>query len=221
MKNSYSYAVFDLDETLYSTETGLMQAIRWRILTYLQQHLNLSEEESLALQMSYHRRFGTTLQGLQAEHQEIEPNDFLAYVHNVPLSLYLRPDAELKAGLAALPLHRVVFTNSNIEHAERVLQALDIRDVFEDVIDIRRMGFRNKPYPEAYRTLLEAIKTPPEQCIMVEDALRNLVPARELGMTTIYISRQLSFEPHYTVASVNDSVRLIHELVVNHHEVTP
>jgi len=59
----------------------------------------------------------------------------------------------LRKMLLAVPLRRAILTNSNIEHAERILSHMAIRDCFEAVIDIKARNFQNKPAPESYELL--------------------------------------------------------------------
>ena len=52
-----------------------------------------------------------------------------------------------------------------------------------------------KPDPNIYKTLLEELQISSDQCIFVDNSLRNLESATQIGMTTIHFKRSLS---HYT-----------------------
>jgi len=43
----------------------------------------------------------------------------------------------------------------------------------------------SKPDKKVYRLILKKLKARPENCIFIDDHLKNLVPAREMGMKTI------------------------------------
>jgi len=63
-----------------------------------------------------------------------------------------------------------------------VLERIGIADLFADIIDARILGETPKPNPSAYRH----IASPPDATAFFDDSLRNLKPAHELGMTTIW-----------------------------------
>jgi putative hydrolase of the HAD superfamily len=184
------YALFDLDNTLYSPECGLWEAIGERINLYLTERMRLPPAEAAALRMRYLKTFGTTLNGLRLEHA-IDPLEYLGFVHDLPLADYLRPLPTLDAMLARLPQVKVIFTNADAPHARRVLEHLGIGHHFTDIIDILTLNFVNKPDQLAYQRALELIAAAPAECVFVEDTAHNLPPAHELGMRTVLVDPRL------------------------------
>jgi putative hydrolase of the HAD superfamily len=178
--------LFDLDDTLYPPQVGIMNEIRVLILRYIETRLNLSSEEADDLRHRYLQAYGTTMRGLQLNHQ-IDPNDYLEFVHDIPLHEYLSPNPLLDAVLASIPQGKVIFTNASCEHAENVLSLLDIRRHFVRIVDIRDMDYESKPQPTAYRRVCQMLDALPEECVLVEDNPRNLRPAKALGMTTVLV----------------------------------
>ncbi len=178
--------LFDLDETLYPRQAGVMEQIGILMLRYLRTRLNLSPAEADALRRHYFQTYGTTMRGLQINHQ-IDADEFLHYVHDIPLHEYLQPNPSLDAVLASIPQEKVVFTNASREHAERVLHLLGIRRHFGQIVDVRDLGYESKPQPAAYRRICTLLDVRPEECLIVEDNVRNLRPAKALGMVTVLI----------------------------------
>jgi putative hydrolase of the HAD superfamily len=131
-------------------------------------------------------------------HHGVDPEDYLAYVHDIDISGRLHPDPELQVALSAIPLRKAVFTNSSRDHSERVLQALGITDQFEEIFDIRVANYLPKPSPEPYHAVLELINLPASCCIMVEDSPENLRTAKTLGMGTVLVGA-LPATPHVDV----------------------
>ena len=177
----------DLDDTLYPQGNGVWHAIGDRITLFLIDRLGLTEQEAIGLRRRYFEQYGTTLNGLRLHHQ-IDPADYLGFVHDLPLDRYLQPDPALRRMLAALRVQRVVFTNADRAHAERVLNALGIAGEIGSIIDIYALEFANKPELSAYTRAIALASAPgPETCVLVDDMPRNLHPASGLGMTTVYV----------------------------------
>ncbi len=140
---------FDLDDTLYPPNTGLWDAIKDRMNDYMRERLNIPAEQVSALREKYYKQFGTTTRGLQ-EYHDLDTQDFLAYVHDVPLKDYLTPDPTLRSIIASLPTRNLIFTNADVSHADRVLSALGLRDLFEIVVDVNTIAPYCKPMPESF-----------------------------------------------------------------------
>lgn len=197
----HKYILFDLDETLYPRDAGLMQEIGARILRYMVERMGFTPEAAEAKRPYYYHKYGTSLRGLMAE-ETVDAEDYLRFVHDVDITLYIGPNPELDAMLRRIPLSKVVFTNATREHARRVLDALGIADHFPFVVDVRAMDYASKPDPQAYRRILDAIGARAEECIIVEDTPRNLLPAKAMGMKTILVDHQACDEVDYCVSDV-------------------
>ena len=198
----YTTLFFDLDDTLYPASSGLWQEIRSRIEVYMHERLGFAAEEIPTVRRDLFTRYGTTYLGLKQEYR-IDPMDFLAYVHDLPLNRFLAVDPGLRRMLEGLPQQKIIFTNADRNHASRVLTYRGITDCFTGVVDILRNDPYCKPRAEAYlNALAEAGNPSPEQCVMIDDAPRNLVTARELGMYTVYVGDQPCDCAHARIQSI-------------------
>jgi putative hydrolase of the HAD superfamily len=179
--------LFDLDDTLYARASGLWPAIGQRINAYMVERMGLQPDAARALRQVYLDAYGTTLNGLRHEHG-IDPLDYLAFVHDLPLERYLEPSPELQQMLGRLPQRKIIFTNADAPHAQRVITRLGVAQFFERIIDVHALNFVNKPDPRAYQQVLELVGAMPDECLFVDDAVRNLLPAHALGMTAVLVS---------------------------------
>jgi putative hydrolase of the HAD superfamily len=189
MPKTLKYILFDLDETLYPTRSGLMAEIGRLMGRYMEERLGMSPTEVPALREFYYRTYGTTMRGLQIHHG-IDPEDYLAYVHKVPLEDYIGPNDELDRVLAEIEAEKVVFTNASAEHARHVLAILGVERHFNYIIDVRALGYMSKPNPEAYRRALEILGVEGNECLIIDDRVWNLTPAKELGMITVLLDSE-------------------------------
>jgi len=186
--------IFDLDNTLYRADNGIFAQIEARMTEYVMTFLKLPRDAAYARQKDLYRRYGTTLNGLMHEHGAA-PDDYLHYVHDIDLSS-LGPDAALTAAIEKLPGRCFVFTNGCRNHAARILDRLGMAHLFQDVWDIRTMGFVPKPEAGAYASVVEAGGVVCDQAAMFDDIARNLVPARNLGMTTVWLKTDSPWDKH-------------------------
>jgi len=179
--------VFDLDNTLYPAECRLFDQIDVKMKSFISNLLGVDHEEAHRVQKHYFHTYGTTLRGLMTAH-DVQPGPFLEYVHDIDLSA-LPASEKMDAALTGLNGRKIVFTNASHDYAERVLGQLGIRRHFEDVFDIIAADYRPKPDLNSYQKLIERHAFDPTQAAMVEDMSVNLEPARQLGMTTVWVPR--------------------------------
>ena len=210
---SYSHLLLDLDDTLYSSNSGVWEAVLDRIQTYIKTRLSVSEQEAKLLRQRYLDQFGTTLSGLREEFS-VDIGDYLDYVHDVPLDQLLNPDPSLRSMLQTIRVPRVVFTNSYLPHAERVLDRLGVRDEIDQVIDIYALEFQNKPKKESYHLAIDLIGADdPSSIVFVDDRLANLEPAARLEMTTVLVGSQRGDNNHLHIHHINELTMLLPQLM--------
>ncbi len=183
----YRILFLDLDDTLYPSTCGLWQAIGDRIIAFMTDRLDLSVQRANDLRKEYFKSYGTTLNGLRIHHN-VDPIDYLNFVHDVPIDSFLQPDPELREMLAHVDQKRVIFTNASVDHAERVINRLGIEKQIDQVIDIITLDYHSKPDPRAYSLALSLSgETDPSACLLVDDRSRNLIPGGVMGMTTVLV----------------------------------
>jgi putative hydrolase of the HAD superfamily len=177
--------IFDLDNSLYPASANLFELIDVRMGEYIAQRLGCTMVEARIVQKGFFRDHGTTLAGLMKEHG-VEPRDFLEYVHDIDMAR-LTADPRVVAALDLLPGRKFVFTNGDEAYARRVLDRLGLANAFDAVHDIHAMDYVPKPDPRAYAALCRRLDIAPERALFAEDMARNLIPAKQLGMTTVWV----------------------------------
>lgn len=195
--------ICDLDDTIYPADSGVWDAIGDRINEFILQHLPLRPEEVIPLRDEYFHQYGTTLRGLQIRYQ-INPHEYLAFVHDIPLEDYLLPIPELHSALQTIPLPKVIFTNSDRNHAKRVLDHLGVADCFEEIIDVLDLSPYCKPMPESFDILISKVGSPPQRLMLLEDSIRNLNAAQDMGFVTVQVGGQNRNNRHPYIASILD-----------------
>ncbi len=177
--------VFDLDNTLYPVTQRLLEHIDRHMGGFVARFLGVDAKEAHRIQKQYFREYGLTLRGLMLHHN-LDPARY--YTEMTPMDLNeVDPNPELARSIASLSGRKVIYTNASAHHAEMVLDRLGMNDLFDAVYDIEAAGWIPKPAIESYRVLCERHDIDPARAVMIDDIARNLAPAAELGMTTVWM----------------------------------
>ena len=177
--------IFDLDNTLYPASSNLFERVSKRMTYFIQKEFQLEEEPARDLQRKMFRKYGTTMRGLMTEY-DIDAEEFLHFVHDIDVS-DMNKDPELAELLSKLPGRRLIYTNGSVPHAKRITGQLGIEHLFEDIFDIVASRFVPKPAPEPYDEMINRFNVDPKRSLMVEDMAKNLRPAADLGMITVWL----------------------------------
>ena len=177
--------IFDLDNTLYPPSTNLFLQVDQRIRVYVARLLNVSEADAETIQRTFYREHGTTLRGLMLKHN-VDPDDFLAFVHDIDHSV-VKPDPALGEALMRLPGQKYIFTNGSRSHAEKVAARLGFPGHFADIFDIIAADLVPKPERETYDRFVKRFGVTPERAAMFEDLTRNLIVPKSIGMKTVLV----------------------------------
>ncbi len=182
---SIKFWIFDLDNTLYSGNTRVFEQVDKKMTEYISKKLKVDKEGAKKIQKSYFHKYNTTLNGMIKNHK-INAYEFLEFVHDINID-FLHKDPELAKEIEKLDGIKIIFTNGSRKHALNVTKRLGVDQLFDDIFDIVDCNFIPKPLMEPYKKLVEKHKIDPKLCVLVEDIARNLKPAYEMGMKTVWI----------------------------------
>jgi putative hydrolase of the HAD superfamily len=205
------YILFDLDNTLYPQESGLFLLIEERIKGYLRIRLGLTKEEAAALRRRYLREYGFTLVGLMAHHR-VDPQDYLAFVHEVNIERALGEDTGLAHMMSRIPLEKVIVTNATQRHAQRVIRSLGVEPCFSHIFDIAFMEYCPKPHPSSFHKVMQYLGVTGEECLMLDDHPPTLATASELGMTTVYVGKAEQITADYQIEEIKGLEGVLRDL---------
>jgi putative hydrolase of the HAD superfamily len=181
-----------------------MQEIGHRINQYMVERLRFEPAEVVKMRDDFLHKFGTTLNALRRFYS-VDPDEYLDYVHDIALGNHLQYEPDLDRMLGRMKMNKIIFTNADAKHARRVLSRLGILRHFESIIDIHMLDFINKPDPRAYAKALDFACVQPEECVLVEDSMVNIIPAAKLGMTTVYVGDGSRMNgAHHRISCITD-----------------
>ena len=192
-QNSFQNWIFDLDNTMYDINLGLFKKISNRITDFIMSKYYLDIDQAKKIQKEYYLKYGLTLRGLIVE-KKLEPEEFLDYVHDVEHP-DLKKNDQLISKIRILEGKKIIFTNATSKHAKKILKILELEHDFDQIIDIKDLEYIPKPDKRSYKKLLECLNLNKEnldKTIFFEDTVKNLIPAKELGITTVWMKNSIN-----------------------------
>ena len=192
-QNSFQNWIFDLDNTMYDINLGLFKKISNRITDFIMYKYSLDIDQAKKIQKEYYLKYGLTLRGLIVE-KKLEPEEFLDYVHDVEHP-ELKKNDQLISKIRILEGKKIIFTNATSKHAKKILKILELENDFDQIIDIKDLEYIPKPDKRSYKKLLECLNLNKEnldKTIFFEDTVKNLIPAKELGITTVWMKNSIN-----------------------------
>ena len=177
--------IFDLDNTLYSADSGIFQQVHKLMGEFISKNLNMEMPEAKKLQAKYYKQHGTTLRGLMDNHG-IDPDYFLDEVHRLDYSI-VSSNEILNQELQKLEGRKIIYTNANNKHAIDVLDRIDLANFFDEIFDIKMANYIPKPEIKPYEQIIDLFNIDPESSAMFDDIAKNLVPAKKVNFTSVWI----------------------------------
>ncbi len=177
--------IFDLDNTLYSADSGIFQQVHKLMGEFISKNLNMDLPEAKKLQAKYYKQHGTTLRGLMDNHG-IDPDYFLDEVHKLDYSI-VNSNKILNQELYKLNGRKIIYTNANKKHAVDVLARIDLSNFFDEIFDIKMANYIPKPELKPYEQLINLFDIEAETSAMFDDIAKNLVPAKKVKFTSVWI----------------------------------
>jgi len=185
-----NFWIFDLDNTIYDPKSKIFDQIDLRMKQFISSRLNISKEEAFKIQKKFYNEYGTTLSGLM-KHYQIQPNEFLKFVHDVDLSK-LKKCSHLFKEINQLPGRKIIYTNGDQDYAKKVLNSLGVESLFEYILDITKSKYIPKPSVEPLITYLNKNNINLKTCVYFEDLEKNLENAHKYGITTVHIEDKIN-----------------------------
>jgi putative hydrolase of the HAD superfamily len=123
-----------------------------------------------------------------------DPQDLAEYwATQLDFSLLGGPKLQVLQDLKECPLQLIAFSNGPRKYVKRVLQHLELFELFgeERLFAVDDVLPACKPEKEAFDKVLQAVGvSSPAECVMVEDSMKNIRQCRSLGMKTILVAGQ-------------------------------
>ncbi len=187
--------LIDLDNTVYPEDSNIFKQIDKKMKIFISENLNISLEKAYKIQKKYFINNGTTLRGLMTNHN-IKPKPFLDFVHNIDLSS-IKKNNILSVQLEKYEGKKIIFTNGTKAHAKRVLKKIGIEKNIDNIFDIIDANYIPKPNISTYKKVINKYSLNPKSTVMIDDLPNNLKAAKILGIKTVLIKIEFSYNNTY------------------------
>ncbi len=184
-KENINTWIFDLDNTLYSADSGIFQQVHKLMGEFISKNLNMDMPNAKKLQAKYYKQHGTTLRGLMDNHG-IDPDYFLDEVHRLDYSI-VSSNKILNQELQKLEGRKIIYTNANKKHTIDVLERIGLSNFFDEIFDIKMANYIPKPELKPYEQIINLFDIEPKTSAMFDDIAKNLVPAKKVKFTSVWI----------------------------------
>lgn len=215
--NSRKTIIFDLDGTIYRFKgdsfrsSGLYDVIIKNTLQYISNSLNKSEEEAQKVLDIVLKKYGNSISiGLENEFK-IDRYDYFDFTWNIDPKDYVQFDPRLKLFLLNLGtnFNLVLLSDAPKVWVHGVLEHLVIKEFFGNNI-FSGEGNTRKEFGNAFQEVCKVMKIEASNCVSVGDQEEtDIVPAKEMGMKTVYIANKKSIVSDYTINNIVEVQNII------------
>ncbi|MDR1694455.1 MAG: HAD-IA family hydrolase [Lactobacillaceae bacterium] len=203
--------VFDLDGTLYPETDEIKQRFLDKMVEYFRDEMGIIADDYMVLIAEWRKKHGSCTPAV-AEYGG-DPKAYMNYAGDVDVSDVEYND-ELKKKLERLSHRKIIYTNGSMKHTIDVLERLRLNGMFDELYTIGEADYVPKPNMASYKMLLEKYNLNPDETVLIEDRVKNLQPAKELGIKTVLITdggeKDVSF-CDYIVKDIIEAVDLFLE----------
>ncbi len=200
--NSYTTLIFDLDDTLYDRNSGLMKEIGKRIGEHIADIMSLPRDEADILRKRYKEDYGSSLVGLYYI-DKIDPQAYIDYVYDIDYKAFLKPRPELRKCLSDLPQRKIIYTNGSAPHVNNVLRALDLEGIFDMIVPIEQIDYHAKPMKLSFERMFALTGITPSEALFFDDQERNIIAAIECGLDGVMVGNPSDIA-NASITSISD-----------------
>ncbi|TBX05618.1 HAD-IA family hydrolase [Clostridium perfringens] len=203
---------FDIDNTLYNPNHGIMNIINNRIIDYMNKKCLINKNDINFYRKRYSEKYGSTLKGLIIE-KKIDAIEYLEYIHEIDSKYFPKEDKNLRSLLKKIDEPKIIITNSYKKYALQILESLNIIDIFDEIFDVIDMKLLYKNSAMSYKIVLKSMKLKAEDTVMIDDVRDFLICAKNVGMKTILVNKNIkSFDLDYSIENIYDLEKIFKKI---------
>ena len=138
-------------------------------------------------------------------YHKIDPDLFLDYVHKIDLSSINKNETLLNL-LKRYKGKKIIFTNGSLNHAIKILEKVGIQSYIDNIFDIKDADYIPKPNLITYTKVLNKFNLKASKTIMIDDLPINLKSAKDLGIKTVLIKKNIDNKAYNYIDLVSEDL---------------
>lgn len=184
------HILLDNDNTLYQVPESLQQEVVGFMLKFIADSIGvtvsvvrderprlISQHETTSTAFAFASEFGLDVSEIEdASYHAIDLNE-----HGVVR------DADLREVLMNLGVPISVFSDNCTRYAERVVEALGVKDLFQQIYGDSRYGYKSKVDGVSLGMVCSELGVAPDSVLLVDDNLKVLQQAKAHGLRTALV----------------------------------
>lgn len=188
--------IFDLDDTLYNERDFVLGGFR-AVANYLEENVGVDADVAYAkcVELLDTEGRGRIFNNLCLSFNCVVNTSTLVSVYRkAQMGLELYPDVIRFIEKFEKSEHKLGIITDGLAFVQwSKIEQLKLKDKFDAIIVSDDYGKENwKPSPFPYKLMCEKLGLPPEECVYVGDnAHKDFVSAKEMGMATVHIRRDV------------------------------
>lgn len=210
IKMKIKIILFDLDGTLYPLKNGsflnssIYKEMKTRTIDFLSSKISMNREEAKLTFEKILKNYNYQLSlGFEKEFN-IPREEYFSYSWNIDPSKHIPNDGSTREVFSNLKddFKLVIVSDAPLIWIEHVIEYFEIKEfisrIFSGESNIRKV-FGNR-----FSLLINKLDILPENVMMVGDSENeDIVPAKKIGMKTVYIGKNKSSVADYSITNVN------------------
>jgi len=175
--------LFDLDNTLYQTNSNMMRVMDERIDMFLTYKCRCTLKEATGLRNHLFFKYKNTFVGALREKIILEDElpQYLSFAHNFDIPKRLVKNNSILQLIKEVAGKKYVFSNGLRSYIARVLQILNLEDEFDGYFGIEDYNYFFKPGQEPYSFVQKFFNKPADDFILIDDSPGNIETAKRMG----------------------------------------
>lgn len=178
--------LIDLDNTLFDA-INLMAKMDIKIAQYLMYKCRCNYQEAIKIRKYLFAKHKNTFMGTVKERiiKRDELDEFLRYAHNFNIPKTIKTNESMKKILYKIKGKKYVFSNGTRSHVYKVIQRLEISNIFDGYLSLEDFNYSFKPNHQPFRIIKQKFNIDYHNFVFVDDSKDNIMAARELGIIAI------------------------------------
>ena len=192
--------LFDQDGTLYEKTNPIIHAVRQKVIRLIafKKQIDFYEAKNIYFQLP--AQYKNPFEGLASI--GVLSSEYWEVFDAVPVIEYIRMDKKLKKILDAFSVEKHIVTFASKNYSVQLIKSLGLSQCFKKIINIdQKYNFNKGNY---YAHLIMKGNHPDDILVIGDDYYNDILPALQLNIKTVHISKEVVSKDVLTITSIYD-----------------